>query len=137
MSYYELDSIAETKANAPKNYIDMEIDAMWVEDSFLPACLTTFCGTCNSKWGRGCQCEVAPKLGCVALHHSVWKDPLNRRNTTTAEEVGMVDVLRITEAKELATAVEDLLHTDDRDVILLKPRPLPWQMLPKLAPSHS
>jgi hypothetical protein len=26
--------MAETKTDAPKNYIDMEIDAMWVEDGF-------------------------------------------------------------------------------------------------------
>jgi len=58
-------------------------------------------------------------------------------NTTAAEDVGMIDVLRITEAKELASVVEDLLHTDDRDVVFLKPRPLPRQVLPKLALSHS
>jgi hypothetical protein len=137
MSYSELNSMAETKHDALKNFISVEIEAMWVEVGFLPACLTIFCGTCNSTWGCGCQCEVAPKLGCVALHHSVWKDPLNRPNTNAAEDVGMTDVLRITEAKELAIVVRDLLPMDDRDVILLKPRSLPWQMLPKLALGHS
>jgi hypothetical protein len=76
-------------------------------------------------------------MSAVPISNGCSTASIENANSIAAEDVGMIDVLRITEAKELATVVEDLLHTDDRDVVFLKPRPLPRQMLPKLALSHS
>jgi 2EXR family len=132
MSYFQLQPPGQELEDAPKNYINLGIDTIWIEDGLLPENMDIFCGACSGTWnyGSGCYCKVFPKLRRLAMHQSVWDDPFTRSDGV--EDVGTTDILRITETQELVIVVGDVSPMNDRDVVLVKPTSLPWEVLTKL-----